>query len=115
MLLWRHFGLQAIVKYITQIQLFKVLKIRLSSKVKTEVNTIRSCSSAFYLLQIYGSIPYITGTNYEINRKLRSSDGICSNAKDLESASSRLPENYSSSTNPIKWWPKPCWPEYIYT
>jgi hypothetical protein len=45
MLLWRHFGLQAIVKYITQIQLFKVLKIdllRLKNRVSGEALFVRA-------------------------------------------------------------------------
>ena len=75
------------------------LPIAVKNRVSGEALFVRALVH-FYLLQIYGSIPYITGTNYEINRKVTRSaadEVYAAIAKDLEIASSRLPENYSSS------------------
>lgn len=75
------------------------LPIVVKNRVAGEALFVRAVVH-FYLLQIYGSIPYITGTNYEMNRKVTrsSADEIyAAIAKDLESASTRLPDNYSSS------------------
>ena len=75
------------------------LPIAVKNRVSGEALFVRALVH-FYLLQIYGSIPYITGTNYEINRKVtrNSPDEVyLAIAKDLENASTRLPENYSSS------------------
>ena len=75
------------------------LPITVKNRVSGEALFVRALVH-FYLLQIYGSIPYITGTNYEINRKVTRSSAnevYAAIAKDLESALTRLPENYSSS------------------
>lgn len=53
----------------------------------------------FYLMQIYGNIPYITSTDYEVNRKVprqHSTDVYNAIATDLKNASIALPENYIS-------------------
>ena len=75
------------------------LPIAVKNRVAGEALFVRAVVH-FYLLQIYGSIPYITGTNYEMNRKVTRSSAdevYAAIAKDLESASTRLPDNYSSS------------------
>jgi hypothetical protein len=53
----------------------------------------------FYLLQLWGNVPYVTGTDYKVNstvRRLAINEVYAKIIEDLEAASLLLPEEYSN-------------------
>lgn len=55
----------------------------------------------FYLLQLWGDVPYVTGTDYKVNsnvRRLPINEVYAKIIEDLEAASLLLPEEYSNPT-----------------
>lgn len=68
------------------------------NQLKGEALFVRSLLH-FYLLNLYGDVPYITTTNYQQNKvthKMPTAELYLHIIEDLELAASLLPENYSS-------------------